>query len=48
MLAASLVHGAQLVLVLVLAVVALWRWNSPLAIPAVMLGAAALGALLGT
>jgi chromate transporter len=47
-LAMSLVDGIQLALVLVLAMVALWRWNSPLAIPAVMLGAAGIGAILGT
>lgn len=48
LLAVTLVQGIQLAVVLALAVVALWRWNSPLAIPAVMLGAALLGAAIGS
>jgi chromate transporter len=47
-LALALVTGAQLAVVLAIAMIALWRWSSPLAIPVVMLGAAAIGAVLGT
>ena len=47
-LALALVTSVQLALVLALAATALWRWGSPLAIPTVMVGAAVLGAILGT
>lgn len=45
-LAVSLVQSVQLALILVLAVAVIWRWNSALATPAAMAGAAVLGALL--
>ena len=45
-LAMSLVESLQLALVLGFAVACMWRWNSALATPVVLVGAAALGAAI--